>query len=267
MSEVITKPRLSKMVRNMSESETIKMAQMARNLKAQGHDVISLSLGEPDFDTPDHIKMSAIKALTEGFTKYTPVPGIPELLEAISKKFKRDNHLDYAPNQIIVSNGAKQSIANVCLALLEEGDECIIFAPYWVSYLEMVKMKMQETDEGEGWTIAQCESAEIEYKRFLHLNFLFPKKLAVLASANALKTQVKLQQERKQKAEVEKQLADKISAVPELFRLPGKVGFLTQYDVLLEKGLYVAEINRQLPMNELSLIFKALKNVKVRYKR
>ncbi len=137
---VETKSRLSSMVRNLSESETLKMAQMARNLKAQGHDVISLSIGEPDFDTPDHIKMAAIKALTEGFTKYTPVPGIPDLLDAISKKFKRDNDLDYAPNQIIVSNGAKQSISNVCFALLEEGDECIILAPYWVSYIEIVKM-------------------------------------------------------------------------------------------------------------------------------
>ncbi len=134
------KHRLSRMVRNMAESETIKMAQMARNLKAQGHDVISLSLGEPDFDTPDHIKISAIKALSDGFTKYTPVPGIPDLLDAICKKFKRDNHLDFTPQQIVVSNGAKQSIANVAMALLEEGDECIIFAPYWVSYLEIVRM-------------------------------------------------------------------------------------------------------------------------------
>ena len=137
---VATKSRLSSMVRNLAESETLKMAQMARNLRAQGHDVISLAIGEPDFDTPDHIKMAAIKALTEGFTKYTPVPGIPDLLDAISKKFKRDNDLDYAPNQIIVSNGAKQSISNVAFALLEEGDECIIFAPYWVSYIEIVKM-------------------------------------------------------------------------------------------------------------------------------
>jgi aspartate aminotransferase len=137
---VETKSRLSSMVRNLSESETLKMAQMARNLKAQGHDVISLSIGEPDFDTPDHIKMAAIKALSEGFTKYTPVPGIPELQDAISKKFKRDNGLDFAPNQISVSNGAKQSISNVCLALLDKGDECIIFAPYWVSYIEIVKM-------------------------------------------------------------------------------------------------------------------------------
>ncbi len=135
-----TKSRLSSMVREMSESETLKMAQMARNLKAQGHDVISLSLGEPDFDTPDHIKMAAIKALSEGFTKYTPVAGIPELLDAISKKFKRDNNLDYAPNQIVVSNGAKQSIYNVAFSLLEKGDECIIFAPFWVSYAEIIKM-------------------------------------------------------------------------------------------------------------------------------
>lgn len=140
MSSAVKKSPLSKMVSQMAESETLKMAQMARNLKAQGHDVISLSIGEPDFDTPDHIKMAAIKALSEGFTKYTPVPGIPDLLDAISKKFKRDNDLDYAPNQIIVSNGAKQSISNVCFALLEEGDECIILAPYWVSYIEIVKM-------------------------------------------------------------------------------------------------------------------------------
>ena len=137
---VQAKSRLSSLARNLSESETLKMAQMARDLRAKGHDVISLSIGEPDFDTPDHIKMAAVKALTEGFTKYTPVPGIPDLLDAISKKFKRDNDLDYAPNQIIVSNGAKQSISNVAFALLEAGDECIIFAPYWVSYIEIIKM-------------------------------------------------------------------------------------------------------------------------------
>ena len=140
MSLVAEKSRLSTMVSQMSESETLKMAQMARNLKAEGHDVISLSIGEPDFDTPDHIKMAAIKALSEGFTKYTPVVGIPDLLTAISKKFKRDNNLDYAPNQIMVSTGAKQSIFNIAFALLEEGDECIILAPYWVSYADIIKM-------------------------------------------------------------------------------------------------------------------------------
>jgi aspartate aminotransferase len=137
---VETKSRLSSLVRNIAESETLKMAQMARDLKAKGHDVISLSLGEPDFDTPDHVKMAAVKALCDGFTKYTPVPGSADLLDAISKKFKRDNDLDYATNQIIVSNGAKQSISNVAFSILEKGDECIIFAPYWVSYIEIVKM-------------------------------------------------------------------------------------------------------------------------------
>ncbi len=131
---------LSRRVQNMAESATIKMAQMARDLRAKGHDVISLSLGEPDFDTPQHIKDAAKKALDDGYTKYTPVPGLVELREAIVEKFKRDNDLDFTTNQIVVSNGAKQSIANLCLALLDEGDEVIIFTPYWVSYYEIVKL-------------------------------------------------------------------------------------------------------------------------------
>lgn len=124
----------------MAESATIKMAQMARELAAKGVDVISLSLGEPDFDTPQHIKDAAYKALQEGYTKYTPVPGLIELRKAIAVKLKRDNGLDYTPNQIVVSNGAKQCIANISLALLNEGDEVIIFAPYWVSYKEIVQL-------------------------------------------------------------------------------------------------------------------------------
>lgn len=122
----------------MTESATIKMAQSARELKEQGHKVISLSLGEPDFDTPEHIKQAANQALAEGYTKYTPVPGLPELRQAIVTKLKRDNGLDYTPNQIVVSNGAKQSIANLALSLLNEGDEVIVFAPYWVSYKEII---------------------------------------------------------------------------------------------------------------------------------
>lgn len=131
---------LSQRVLTLAESETLKMARMARELRAQGHDVISLSLGEPDFDTPDHIKEAAYQALKEGYTKYTPVPGLPELTKAISEKFKRDNHLDYKPEQIVVSNGAKQSIYNICQALLDPGDEVVLFAPYWVSYWEIVKL-------------------------------------------------------------------------------------------------------------------------------
>lgn len=139
MSAVSTYP-LSQRVMRMEESATLKMTQLARNLKAQGHDVISLSIGEPDFDTPDHIKEAAKKALDEGYTKYTPVPGLMELRQAICTKFKRDNGLEFTPAQIVVSNGAKQTIANLCLSLLDEGDEVVILAPYWVSYSAIVEL-------------------------------------------------------------------------------------------------------------------------------
>jgi aspartate aminotransferase len=130
---------LSKKVKSMEESATIKMAQKSRDLASKGVHVVNLTLGEPDFDTPDFIKHAATVALNKGETKYTPVPGTAALRKAISEKFKNENHLDYSPAQIVVSNGAKQSIANVCLATLDEGDEVIILAPYWVSYSEIVK--------------------------------------------------------------------------------------------------------------------------------
>jgi aspartate aminotransferase len=125
---------LSHRINNMQESATIKMAKMSRELKAQGKDIIDLSLGEPDFDTPQHIKDAAKLAIDKGYTKYTPVPGYPELRKAIAEKFKRDNNLDYTIDQIVVSTGAKQSIANVVLALVNPGDEVLLPAPYWVSY-------------------------------------------------------------------------------------------------------------------------------------
>lgn len=136
----MAKNPLSKRVQNMSESATLKMASLGREVRAKGHDVISLSLGEPDFDTPVHIKEAAKAALDAGKTKYTPVPGTPELRQAISDKFKRDNNLDYSPEQIVVSTGAKQSIANLAWALLDEGDEVVILAPYWVSYADIVSV-------------------------------------------------------------------------------------------------------------------------------
>lgn len=116
------------------------MSNKARELIAKGIDIISLTLGQPNFDTPEFIKKSAKKAMDEGFNSYTPVPGYFELKEAIVNKFRRDNHLVYKPNEIIVSNGAKQSIVNVLIALINKNDEVIIPAPYWVSYYEMVKL-------------------------------------------------------------------------------------------------------------------------------
>ena len=130
---------LSGKVQAMEESATIRMAQKARDLAAKGVSVISLSLGEPDFDTPEFIKEAAYQALKKGNTKYTPVPGTMDLRKAICDKFETENNLHFEPSQIVVSNGAKQSIANICLATLDEGDEAIILAPYWVSYVEIVK--------------------------------------------------------------------------------------------------------------------------------
>lgn len=140
MTAVSIKPIPSQRVQNMEESATLAMTQKARDLRAQGHNVISLSIGEPDFDTPEHIKEAAKRALDEGYTKYTPVPGLMELRQAIVNKFKRDNQLDFDVSQIVVSNGAKQTIANLSLALLNPGDEVVILAPFWVSYSEIVKL-------------------------------------------------------------------------------------------------------------------------------
>ena len=131
---------LSERVKNLSESATIAMARKSRELKAQGIDVISLSLGEPDFNTPDFIKQAAKEGIDQNYSKYMAVNGYEDLRMAISAKFKRDNNINYSKDQIVVSTGAKQSIANVVLSLINPGDEVIIPAPYWVSYEEIVKM-------------------------------------------------------------------------------------------------------------------------------
>ncbi len=124
----------------LSVSQTLAMTQKSRELTAQGKDIINLSIGEPDFDTPEHIKEAGIKAIEDNFSHYSPVPGFADLREAVSNKFKRENNLDFLPEQIVVSGGAKQSIANVALSILNKGDEVIVPAPYWVSYVEIIKM-------------------------------------------------------------------------------------------------------------------------------
>jgi len=131
---------LSKRINSLSASATVAMNQKSRDLKARGIDVINMSVGEPDFFTPDHIKAAAKKAIDDNFSFYPPVPGYPELKKAIVEKFKRDNNLDYSTDQIIVSSGAKHCLANAMMCLVDKGDEVIIPAPYWVSYLEQVKL-------------------------------------------------------------------------------------------------------------------------------
>ena len=134
------KQYLSDRINAMEVSATLGMAAKTRELKAEGKDIIGLSLGEPDFDIPDFIKDAAIEAIQQNYSKYTPIDGYLELREAICEKFKRDNNLSYKPSQIVVSTGAKQCLANVALAMLNTGDEVIFPAPYWVSYKEIAKM-------------------------------------------------------------------------------------------------------------------------------
>jgi len=131
---------LAERIKRLSESETLAMTRMSRELKAKGFDVINLSIGQPDFHTPLDIKEATKEALDQNYTTYPPVPGFLDLREAICKKFKRDNGIDYAPDQIVVSTGAKQSIANVMLSLVNPDDEVIVPAPYWVSYREVIKL-------------------------------------------------------------------------------------------------------------------------------
>src|SRR5262245_27979780 len=132
--------QLSSLLDRFAEPETLKMAKLGRELRAKGVDVIDLSLGEPDFDTPQHIKDAAKKAIDDNWSHYPPVAGYPDLRAAVCTKLKRDNGLDYKPENIVVSTGAKQSLANAVLALVDEGDEVIIPAPFWVTYSELVKV-------------------------------------------------------------------------------------------------------------------------------
>lgn len=148
---------LSSLLDRFAEPETLKMAKLGRELRAQGIDVIDLSLGEPDFDTPQHIKDAAIKAINDNWSHYTPVAGFLDLKEAVCAKLKRDNNLDYKPEQIVTSTGAKQSLANAILALVDEGDEVIIPTPYWVTYSELVKI-------ARGKVVEVRTSPEAEFK-------------------------------------------------------------------------------------------------------
>src|SRR4051812_38072562 len=161
----------------LSPSLTLAIDSKAKQMKAEGQDVVGFGAGEPDFDTPQHIKDAAAKALAAGFTKYTPSSGIPELRQAIVDKFKRDNGLTYKPSQVIVSNGGKHSCYNVILATCEEGDEVIIPSPYWLSYPEMVKLAgatpviLETTDKTEfKVTPEQLRAAITQKSRLFILN-------------------------------------------------------------------------------------------------
>ena len=154
--------QLSSLLQRFNEPETLKMAKLGRELRAKGFDITDLSLGEPDFDTPDHIKAAAKKAIDDNYSHYTPVAGYLDLREAVCTKLKRDNDLDYSPDQIVVSTGAKQSIANTVMSIVDAGDEVIIPSPFWVTYSEIVRMaggdvKIVNTSIKNGYKITAAE--------------------------------------------------------------------------------------------------------------
>jgi aspartate aminotransferase len=169
--------QLSSRATSLTPSLTLSVDSKAKAMKAEGIDVCSFGAGEPDFDTPEHIKAAAIASLEAGFTKYTPSSGIPELRQAIAEKFLTDNHLEYKPSQIIVSCGAKHSCYNAILATCQPGDEVIIPAPYWLSYPEMVRLAGAEpvfvsTSEENGWKITaeEFENAMTPRTKMIILN-------------------------------------------------------------------------------------------------
>lgn len=154
--------KLSSLLSRFNEPETLKMAKLGRELRAKGIDLTDLSLGEPDFDTPQHIKDAAKKAIDDNYSHYTPVSGFLELRQAICTKLKRDNNLEYTPEQIVVSTGAKQSIANTVLSIVDKEDEVIIPTPYWVTYSEIVRLaggtvKLVKTSFENGFKITPAE--------------------------------------------------------------------------------------------------------------
>ena len=169
--------KLSKRISNTKTSATIAMSMKARELISQGKDVISLSAGEPDFDTPNHIKEAAIKSINAGNTKYTPVDGMLGLKESIVRKFKNENNLEYKQNQILVSAGCKQSIYNLCQAVLDKGDEVLIPSPYWVSYPEIVKLSdatpvfIETNSENNFKVTTKSDLVKLNIKSFYGIGF------------------------------------------------------------------------------------------------
>lgn len=204
---------VSDLLERLSESATLAMARKSRELKDAGHEVISLSLGEPDFDTPDFIKEAAKEGIDKNFTHYMPVPGYADFRESISRKFKRDNNINYSAEQIVVSTGAKQSLANLILATVNSGDEVLLPAPYWVSYIEMVKM-------AGATPVVIATSIEDDYKvsaEKLRENLTEKTRMLIFSSPCNPSGSVYSEQELKEWAEVIKDFPNLIAVSDEIY--------------------------------------------------
>lgn len=248
--------QLSSRLERFNEPETLKMAKLGRELRSQGIDIIDLSLGEPDFDTPEHIKEAAKKAVDDNWSHYPPVAGYPELREAVCKKFKRDNDLDYKPENIIVSTGAKQSLANAVFAVVDKDDEVIIPTPYWVTYSEIVKL-------GEGEVKLVRTSIDNNYKltpEQLEAAITPKSKLFIFSSPSNPTGSVYSKEELKGLAEVFKKhpqifiISDEIY---EYINYVGKHESIAQFDELKDRIIIINGLSKGFAMTGYRLGFIA----------
>lgn len=229
---------ISNRVSSMAQSETLAMTQIARELKEAGKDVISLSIGEPDFNTPEEVKEAAKQAIDENWTHYPPVPGYPELKKAICAKFKRDNNLDYTPDQIIVSTGAKQSIYQVIMALVDPGEEVIIPAPFWVTYKAIVQL-------AEGKSVYIQTQIENDFKvtpEQLRAAITPKTKMMIFSSPSNPTGMLYSREELKALAEVLREYPDIIVVADEIYEhinFEGKHESMAQFDWMKDRTVTV----------------------------
>ncbi|MFL5763295.1 MAG: pyridoxal phosphate-dependent aminotransferase [Bacteroidia bacterium] len=239
--------KLSDRINNLAESQTLAMAKKSRELQAQGKDIISLSIGEPDFNTPDFIKDAAKKAIDDNITHYTPVPGILELRKAISEKFKRDNGLNYTFDQVVVSTGAKQSIANVILSMVNPGEEVIVPIPYWVSYIETIKLA-----EGIPVTIPTTIGSDFKITPDQLKKAITPKtKMIVFSTPCNPSGTVYSREELKALADVIAQHPDLYIISDEIYELinfSGKHESIAQFDFIYDRVITVNGVSKGFAM-------------------
>jgi len=241
------KSMIAERLNRISESETIAMAKLGRALKAEGKDIISLSFGEPDFFTPDHIKKAAVDALNDNFTFYTPVAGIPDLKEAVSAKFLRENGLSYNTDQIVVSTGAKNSIMNAVLSLVNPGDEVIIPRPFWVSYADMVNL-------AEGKNVFIDTNVESNYKitpKQLEEKITHKTKLFMFSSPNNPSGMIYTEDELKSLAEVFERHPNVYIISDEIYEhinFGGKHHSIANYGTLINRTVTVNGVSKAFSM-------------------
>ena len=237
---------ISQRIQALSPSATLAMSQKSNELKAQGVDVINLSVGEPDFHTPDHIKEAAKKAIDENFTFYTPVAGYMTLRKAIAAKMKNENGLDFAPEQIVVSGGAKQSLCNVILATINPGDEVVIPTPAWVSYVEMVKL-------AEGKTVTVPAGVEQDFKitpEQLEAAITPRTRMLLLCSPSNPTGSVYTHDELKALADVLAKYPDILVLSDEIYEhinFTGKFASISEFDAVRDRTIIVNGVSKHTP--------------------